>query len=406
MGKKGKQRGLNKAEAERVRAAASRTSTGWVDPRFGPSASAAAGPARRMAAPKSELQRLREERGTVNLSHLRGLLRDRQREDTMEYQARRRQLTASLRVESSKKKAQPADGNEMTSKQRHEPGWVLHYSEGDAKERCAGPPTLQSLCVESLGPVITEYLYVYGVDVLSSLFNTLPSNVLAELSVKVSENVGVDDALVQALGSHNHVEALALHSAGPGRVTAAGILSIVPRVMTAGACAGNNNGDKEETWEDVDLTLQIRGCCRMKRLELCNVQIAGIVEEDEDEDTDYERAVKAEEELEDALLSLLRLCPRITHFSMAGSFRSYPHRLFQLIPTTLPSLQVLDLSRCMWMDDTILITFVRAIGLEGRDCSSLALVDVSSCPSTTDRGVSLANEIAYCMLGQKNVVHG
>ena len=354
---------------------------------------------RRAAAPKTELQKLREERGTVSLTHLRGLLRDRQREDTLEYQqARRRQMTASLRVgASNRKKEQSADENDAASLKRREPGWLLYHGEEESKSRY--PATLQSLCVELLGPVIYEYLDAFGVDILSSIFSSLPSNVLKELSVKVSECKGVDDALVQALGSHSHVEALALHSAtGPKRVTAAGILSIVPRV-----CTGNNDVDEriQESWEDTDQTLHIEGCSNIRRLELYNLQVH---DDEEEEDTDYERAVKAEEEFEDALVSLLSRCGRITHLSLGASFRSHPHRLFQSLPTLVPSLQVLDLNSCIWMDDTVLMSLLRAIALESRGYSNLASVDVSNCPSITEKGVSLANEMAYCMLGVKNIV--
>ena len=414
MGKKGKQRGVSKAEADRFRAAAAASRIShFVDPRYGQSSSAAAGPARGTAAPKSELQKLREERGIVSLTHLRGLLRDRQREDTMEYQqARRRQMTASLRVESSKNKTHLTEENDDSTfaSRCHKPGWVLYRDGGGEKQMCTEPRTLQSLCVASLGPVLTDYLLAYGVDVLTSIFSTLPPNVLAELSVKVSECGGVDDQLVQALGSHNHVDGLALHSAGPGKMTAAGILSIVPRACTATeATTCTSDGEiasswEESSWEDVHQTLQIEGCCRMTKLELCNFQAAGTMDDEDDEDADYERALKAEEEMEDALLSLLRLCPRITHLSIASSFQFHPHRLFQSIPALLPSLQVLDLSCCVWMDDAILLTFVRATGLERRGSSSLALVDVSSCPNITDKGVNLANEIAYCMLGLKDIV--
>ena len=396
MGKKGKQRGLTKVEADRIRAASSRNSI--VDRRY-----AVAGPeaTRRAAAPKTELQKLREERGTVSLTHLRGLLRDRQREDTLEYQqARRRQMTASLRVEASnRKKEQSADEIDAADPKRREPGWLLYHGEEESKGRSHGPPTLQSLCVGSLGPVISEYLDAFGVDILTSIFSSLPSKVLKELSVKVSECKGVDDALVQALGSHSHVEALALHSAtGPKRVTANGILSIVPRV-----CKGYNNIDQriQESWEDADQTLHIEGCSHIRRLELCNLQVH---DDEEDEDTDYERAVKAEKGIEDALVSLLSRCGRITHLSLGASFRSHPHRLFQSLPTLLPSLQVLDLNSCIWMDDAVLMSLLRAIALENRGCSNLALVDVSNCPSITERGVSLANEMAYCMLGVKNIV--
>ena len=395
MGKKGKHRGLTKVEADRIRAAASRNSI--VDRRY-----AVAGPeaTRRTAAPKTELQKLREERGTVSLTHLRGLLRDRQREDTLEYQqARRRQMTANVRVEASnRKKEQSADESDAASAKRHEPGWLLYHGGEESKSGSPGPPTLQSLCVASIGPVISEYLDAFGVDVLSSIFSSLPSNVLKELSVKVSECKGVDDALVQALGSHSHVEALALHSAaGPKRVTAAGILSIVPRV-----CTGNNDVDEriQESWEDADQTLHIEGCSQIRRLELCNLMCLS-----DDEDTDYECAVRAEQEMEDALLSLFSLCGRITHLSLGASFRSHPHRLFQSLPVLLPSLQVLDLSCCVWIDDAVLISLLRAIALECRGCTNLALVDVSSCPSITEKGVSLANEMAYCMLGGvKNIV--
>ena len=413
MGKKGKQRGVSKAEADRFRAAAAASRTShFIDPRYGQSSSAAAGPARAgAAAPKSELQKLREERGTVSLTHLRGLLRDRQREDTMEYQqARRRQMTAGAGVESCKNKEHSTEGNDDSTcaSRCHKPGWVLYRDGGGGEKQMSNRPrTLQSLCVASLGPVLAEYLLAYGVDVLTSIFSTLPPNVLAELSVKVSECGGVDDELVQALGSHNHVDGLALHSAGPGKMTAAGILSIVPRACTATEATTCTSDDEEiaSSWEDTHQTLQIQGCCRMTKLELCNFQAAGMADDKDDEDADYERALKAEEEMEDALLSLLRLCPRITHLSIAGSFQFHPHRLFQSIPALLPSLQVLDLSCCAWMDDATLLTFVRAIGLEGRSSSSLALVDVSSCPNITDKGVNLANEIAYCMLvGIKDIV--
>lgn len=380
-------------EADRIRAAASRNSI--VDRRY----YAVAGPeARTTAAPKTELQKLREERGTVNLTHLRGLLRDRQREDTLEYQqARRRQMTASLRVEASNRKnEESADENDTASPKRREPGWLLYHSEGDSKGRSPGPPTLQSLCVASLGPVISEYLDAFGVDVLSSIFSSLPSNVLKDLSIKVSECKGVNDELVLALGSHSHVEALALHSAaGPERVTADGILSIVPRV-----CTGNKDDIDEriqESWEDADQTLHIEGCSRIRRLELCNLHVP----DEEDEDTDYERA---EEEIQDAVVSLLNLCGRIDYLSLSGSFRSHPHRLLQSLPALLPTLQVLDLSFCMWMDDAILTSLIRAIALEYRGCSSLALVGVSRCPSITEKGVSLANEMAHCMLGVKSIV--
>lgn len=386
-------------EADRIRAAASRNSI--VDRRYAVAGSSPAA-TRRTAAPKTELQKLREERGTVTLTHLRGLLRDRQREDTLEYQqARRRQMTASLRVEASnRKKEQSADKNDTASPKRREPGWLLYHGEEESKGRSPGPPTLQSLCVASLGPVISEYLDAFGVDILSSIFSSLPSNVLKDLSIKVSECKGVDDALVQALGSHSHVEALALHSAtGPKRVTAAGILSIVPRV-----CTGNKDDVDEsiESWEDADQTLHIEGCFRIRKLELCNLQVPGF---SEDEDTDYERAVRAEEEMQDAVKSLLNRCGRITHLSLGASFRSHPHRLFQSLPTLVPSLQCLDLSSCVWMDDAVLMSLLRAIALEYRGCSNLALVDVSSCPGITEKGVSLANEIAYCMLGGvKNIV--
>jgi hypothetical protein len=332
----------------------------------------------------------------------------------MEYQqVRRRQMTASLRVESCKNKAHLTEGNDDSTcaSRCHKPGWVLYRDGGGGEEQmCTEPRTLQSLCVASLGPVLTEYLLAYGVDVLTSIFSTLPPAVLAELSVKVSECGGVDDELVQALGSHNHVDGLALHSAGPGKMTAAGIHSIVPRACTATE-ATTSASDEEiasswdaSSWEDTHQTLQIQGCCRMTKLELCNFQAAGMADDEDDEDADYERALKTEEEMEDALLALLRLCPRITHLSIAGSFQFHPHRLFQSIPALLPRLQVLDLSCCVWMDDATLLTFVRAIGLEGRGSSSLALVDVSSCPNITEKGVSLANEIAYCMLGLKDIV--
>ena len=382
-------------EADRIRAAASRTSI--VDRRLDDRRAAA-------SAPKTELQKLREERGTVSLTHLRGLLRDRQREDTLEYQhARRRQMTASLRVEASNRKKDSAGENDMQCTKRHEAGWVVYHGEGDSK-RSAGPPTLQSLCVASLGPVISEYMDAYGVEVLSSIFSTLPSQVLTELSVKVSHCTGVDDALVQALGSHSHVEALALHSAaGPDRVTAHGILSIVPRVMTTGSHSENTEDtdeDIEETWEDADQTLQIEGCSRIRRLELCNLQIPGI--EEDDEDMDYERAVRAEGEMEDAIISFLNLCGRIDHFSLAGSFRSHPHRLLQRL--ALLSLSVLDLDSCSWINDDGIMCLIRTIALESRGCSSLKVVNVSGCPSITEKGVRLANEMAYCMLGLNNVV--
>lgn len=401
--KKGKQRGqfsskVQRAEVDaRHRAVATSSSCAWIDPRYGQSSSVkntnSSG-----GQQKSQLQQLKEERGTVSLTLLRGLLRERRMEDTIEYQqARRRNLTRPAPSTADK------DSSAVKTVKlfdRHDPGWILNYgdtatttSSNRYKQQDTGQriPSLQSMCVEALGPALSAYTDSYGIDTMRAVLDTLPPAVLAGLSISVSSRGGgVDDSLVTVLGLHNHVEKLALHSM-QGRVTAKGILSIVPRIVTERQEENTTNRDNEElleSWEDAVSSVIFDGCTRLTRLELCDLQVPF-----SDDDSEYERAVTEETELLNAVTKLLRLCPRITHLSLSGSFRSYQcgFLLLKNIPCLLPKLSVLDLSHCTWMDDTLMHSFLSdlvaltSVETPGKDDSeAVRMINVAGCQNISE----------------------
>ena len=359
----------------------------------------------------SQLQRLRVETGTVSLSHLRGLLRDREREDRIEYQQlRRRHMTADVGGggggDTSKNAAIAGEGTA-----RHDPGWLLHLEKEQSRGKSSNRqgcqceqrpiPTLRSLCVRSLGAALGDYVDAYGVGTMRCLLDTLPHELLTELSVSAScVSGGIDDDQVIVLGMHNHIERLALHAGrkpGEGRgktITAEGILSIVPRIAASEAPFAadedihrDNELEAPESWEDecagtLDRTL-VEGCARLTHLELCNLQ-----EEDDGSDVDG-TSEGSSRPLAEAVRALCRRCPRITHLSFSASFDSFVGPSLLLHPTDglaslLPRLEVLDLSNCCWVSEGVLLGFLSQVERLWRGGAGLRVVNVAGCQNVKE----------------------
>lgn len=305
---------------------------------------------------------------------------------------------------------------------RHEPGWLLTYEHGTdfvpnefaATARSTGgesvegeldasvgggtsegascsdpgrtrrrrhPPSLQCMCVSALAPALDDYVESCGPDAVRSVLDLMPSHVLADLSALYCGTTGgAGDDMAAVLGCHGQAERLALHAPavedsdddeeedghgdddndreraphrGYRHMSDAGVLSLIPRLVSAaGAGTVEYAYDAPDSWEDLDVdysapaaTLvspaRLEGCTNLRRLELCGARRLSAL----------------------ALSSLLRRCSRITHLSLSGTLdaESGPASLLDPndgIAALLPELRVLDLSRCGWLTDGILVAFL------------------------------------------------
>jgi len=193
---------------------------------------------------------------------LRGLMRERQYQETYELMQRRRR-NGFLPPPASH--ANDGDGNKESSSttESHPAGWILKYppkprddeddeevddsvelSERQGDDGILFPsstrktkrhtiPTLQSLCLGTFARHIHDYLYALGRDELHNAVSLLPSDVISELSIMLSTSKppsaalkaskrngrkclpsppppirGITDDLAVVLGKHSHVECL------------------------------------------------------------------------------------------------------------------------------------------------------------------------------------------------------
>uniref|UniRef100_A0A6U3SSS6 Uncharacterized protein n=1 Tax=Ditylum brightwellii TaxID=49249 RepID=A0A6U3SSS6_9STRA len=403
----------------------------------------------------------RRSRLTVNVTQLRGILAERTMEDRL--------LDRDLRRRRRNDRAVGIYGGNIQQQQikvevqlvgnveRHEPGWLLFYNHNENEEEigskeaktsinngCAmkeniNIPSLQSLCVRSLGPYLSDYIDACGADAIRAAIGTLSPLLIAELSASVCaatlsyDGYGVTDEIVEVLGRHCHVERLALHApigtlddddecgnhSGIVRnLTDEGILSLVPRLISQknvhnGTDQDDSGGDgydyfnkssrnfssctidaedhdashAPESWEDIDVDLDIRleGCNQLRRLELCNIQTSP---------SSFTITFNA-------VYELLKSCPCITHLSISNSFDDdigsdlLLHPEFGLAGNQrlLSNLQVLDVSHCLWMTDILLTEFLRTFVVHSSNQRpTLQMVSVTGCTGVTRQRCDLLNQ--------------
>lgn len=313
----------------------------------------------------------------TRLGQLKGILRERQFQESYELLERRRRAGFVPSI---------SNGTVSTGSAEpiNPPGWMLQYGKDSSSDKTicndsqqAQPASslssstiesLQSKCLRVLCQYILEYLEVMGKDELHTALALLPAETLAKLSVAVSKRLGMTDDLVYAIGKHAHVEELSLRSKlgmGMGKVvTDQGLLQLIPRLPSKSRHQhGDDDGqqylkqeeeDVLDDWEiaydddnDDDVTtrhglvvdsLHLDGVSvGLKRLELIDcLDISA-----------------------DAALALLEKCACITHLSLAGSFHRIEDgvQVMSALPDLLPGLRVLDVTRCNWMNPAILSDF-------------------------------------------------
>eukprot|EP00550_Attheya_septentrionalis_P004553 CAMPEP_0198287616 /NCGR_PEP_ID=MMETSP1449-20131203/6364_1 /TAXON_ID=420275 /ORGANISM="Attheya septentrionalis, Strain CCMP2084" /LENGTH=443 /DNA_ID=CAMNT_0043985587 /DNA_START=82 /DNA_END=1413 /DNA_ORIENTATION=- len=371
-------------------------------------------------------------KSTVNLNLLRGMLNERRIEDRMEDRQQRLQRT-HVRVTGSCSSSPAASflrrrqalNRELCVEPapRHETGWMIQTEQRSTDDgRSQLVPSLQTLCIKTLGPVLHEYLNGFGKNVLHGILGSLPAPILASLSVACSATptVPMTNDLATVLAQHNHVEQLCLRATPPAShnnmnysselnveedddeyfeiaknstITDQGILTLIPRL-------GNRRRRPPDSWEDWEEYANdsvVEGCAVLVRLELVGLRCVSV----------------------HTLYTLFKNTASLTHLSLAGShfptFSEYevkatddeiplclegPDELLYQLPIILTNLHVLDLSHCLWLTDTVLVTFIQhlrsAFGEEAEGPPNIYLVlhtiHVAGCTSLSQTVCDQLNE--------------
>jgi len=295
----------------------------------------------------------------TRLGLLKGILRERLSQESYELLERRRRLGFV-----PNRAAKDPTSTPILKAEAHPPGWMLDYeADNDDKSGTVeiSTPTgslvesLQSKCLKLLSRYILEYLDAMGKEELHSALSLLPPDTLTALSISISKGIGMSDELVVVMGKHAHVEQLCIRSATSidRMLTDQGILELVPRLPSK---YGGENEDYQETWEDweeayndesdEDNAFQKRHGLVVDPLQLDGVNVG--LKRLELIDCLYISA--------DAVLALLEKCACIAHLSLAGSIQVVEDgvEIIKALPELLPALQALDVTRCGWMDKSML----------------------------------------------------
>ena len=324
---------------------------------------------------------------TIGLGQLRNLLKERRQYENYEWlQQRRRagflppQKQTNLIDTTSKKIV--STGKPL--------GSLLLLLDNNDTPLPAKPPLLQNLCLNTLGEYFSDYLEAMGVDEFHTALSLLPSESLAKLSVIVSKTCGMNNQIAFCIGKHSHVEALCLRPSSSDNnnnnnkrnnkfdndddeddtlfFTDEGLLNIIPSEKiipnnndtTAAAaaswedlldddydCTATTTVTAATTIDDNFLIPPSRLLFRLKRLELVDCTLLTI----------------------NGILLFLEQCPFITHLSLTGCLNQQQYQqqeeqggkieadfqfsLIQSLPNLLPALQVLDVTRCFWMNSIL-----------------------------------------------------
>ena len=218
----------------------------------------------------------------------------------------------------------------------HPPGYILNF--GSNENKPSNVESLQSKCLATLSKYILEYEEAMGAEQIHAALSLLPSETIADLSVAISKTIGITNGLAIALGKHAHVDALSFRATqDDDGLDDDGLRQLVPHVPSAAVHdSWEDFGDSDEALVDV---MQLEGCnVRIKRLELLDCQLISA----------------------DVLLDLLEKCACITHLSLSGSLNGTGEgeRVFRSLPTLLPALEVVDVTRCAWVTTSVLDRFL------------------------------------------------
>ena len=293
------------------------------------------------------------------LGQLKGILRQRQFEESQELMERRR------RDGFVPPRTTPPTEASTPLMEDHPPGWMLEYGkEKSTNQTSCLVESLEDKCLKVLSRFIMEYLEAMGREDLHGALSLLPPETLTALSIAVSQGKGISNDLAYCIGKHAHVEELSFRSNTQTMVgdshnwlTDEGLFELVPRPPSK----NQHNEDFQDIlddWEDtynkqfsdnndddwenrhaltLDALQQLDGVnVGLKRLELVDCLYLS----------------------SKSVVALLDKCPCITHLSLSGSIQAIDDgvEVMQALPELLPELQVLDVTRCSWVTGSLLAT--------------------------------------------------
>jgi hypothetical protein len=205
----------------------------------------------------------------------------------------------------------------------HEIGWlVFSFPESSSSAAAAAAATqtpaacsLQSLTLPVLAKALPDYIEANGVKAVRDLMGHFPSETLSSFSIFCSEMV-LMTMDVMAVLCHSHAQRMAFYF---------------------------NETVEEEDWL---MQLSLESSHALERLELVNVKISN-------------RGIG----------TLFRICPSLTHLSISRS-QLTDDRVAN--PSVFHKLQVLDVSQCEWINESLLKNIIRP-------SSSLEVLSVRNC---------------------------
>ena len=328
-------------------------------------------------------------RPKIRLNSLRHMIQERSFEDRIEHRAaRQRRMTGNATT--------TRQGSRIVSRPREAAGWILSYPstqyERQRRQGCV-PCSLQNLCLQQLALHLNDYLIGMGNDALHQCLSLLPGPTLTELSLLVSQTLGMTDSLVRLFCLPTEQLCLVAPSleedSSWNALTDDGLLSLIPKATDTANNYWVVHDDVPDSWEDAvqeddadedesNPTPLRYSAIRWTRLELGNLPRLSA----------------------DTLQQLLQKCAStLTHLGLVACLdsESGPEVLWNL-SNWAPHLQVLDVSHSTWVTEGLLRELYRSYsqaaatntnGIRRQSSSSLLVKAVGCLPATSEIAMEL-----------------
>eukprot|EP01083_Nonionella_stella_P176497 617678_1 len=160
----------------------------------------------------------------VGLTQLRGILRERIMDDRQRDANHRRIFTTTTRTRQShsitstlaQTQAQAQTQTLLSCNKEIPPvGWLMNYdhrermagilprTSHDDAARCVPVPSLHSLCIDALSPVLNAYIEALGKTYIHDRLGLLPSTTISDISMRCQD---INDSMAYVVGAHSDVD--------------------------------------------------------------------------------------------------------------------------------------------------------------------------------------------------------
>ena len=267
-----------------------------------------------------------------SMTHLRFLLEERRLEDRIDD----RQLRLRLQNQRMKKVHRQEGGNccakNILNEERHQPGWLLTHDK--IHDNNSKVPSLQKLAAQSLGAFLPIYVAACGHEYVGNALQSVSSDGLCEISISLANSLRTEatitDGVLKSLVYSGVASKLVLRGMESPfddeydrndeddvyLLSDEGLLSICPRIYPF-----NNDDENDDSscdnWETVAHGIVTVGCYHLTRLELIDIPL------------NVSRSATSSGGISiDALRSVLKSCPGITHLGLSGCFSNWHQNTF------------------------------------------------------------------------------